>query len=256
MTQDNPNPYQPSSPAGTAGQLAIRQVYHPYVTYSLMGVCVVMYLIQLGTQSLYGIDIPAAWGVKANDLILQGQVWRLFTPIFLHGSIFHIAFNMYALFYLGRTLERYYRHWRFLVLFFLGGFAGNVISFMFSAHPSLGASTAIFGLLGAEGVLLYQNREIFGNMARQALSQVIMIAVINMIIGLSTPTIDIWGHIGGLIGGTLFAWFGGPIFKLQGLFPPYTIADVRTPREVIVAGVGVGGLFFFLAIAVMFIRSG
>jgi rhomboid protease GluP len=256
MTQDNPNPYETSSQAGTTGQLAVRQVYHPYVTYILMGVCVVMYLLQLGTQSLYGVDIPAVWGVKANDLILQGQVWRLITPIFLHGSIFHIAFNMYALFYLGRTLERYYRHWRFLALFVLGGFAGNVISFMFSAHPSLGASTAVFGLLGAEGVLLYQNREIFGNMARQALSQVVMIAVINMVIGLSTPSIDIWGHIGGLIGGTLFAWFGGPLYKRQGLFQPYAVVDVRTPREVIVAGVGVGGLFFFLAIVAMFLRSG
>ena len=165
---------------------------------------------------MLGTDIPAAWGVKANNLIMQGQVWRLFTPIFLHGSILHIGFNMYALFYIGPTLERFYGRQRFLALFLLSGFAGNVISFMFSPYPSLGSSTAIFGLLGAEGVLIYQNREIFGNVARRALSQVVIIAAVNLIIGL-TPGIDNWGHIGGLIGGTLFAWFGGPLLQKQGL---------------------------------------
>ena len=250
MNQDNPAPYETTPPTAVpGGQPAARQVYRPYVTYILIGICVVVYLLQMATQA-FVTDL----GVKANDSIMQGQVWRLITPVFLHGSIFHIAFNMYALFYLGPTLERFYKHWRFLVLFLLSGFAGNVISFMFSPYPSLGASTAIFGLLGAEGVLIYQNREIFGNIARRALSQVVMIAVVNLIIGL-TPGIDNLGHIGGLIGGTLFAWFGGPLLQKQGLFPPYTIKDVRSTREVIIAGVGVGGLFFFLKIATMILRT-
>jgi rhomboid protease GluP len=255
MNPDNPTPYDGSPPASVPeGQSALGQVYRPYVTYSVMGVCVVVYLVQLVTQNLLGVDIPAALGVKSNELIMQGQIWRLITPVFLHGSIFHIAFNMYALFYLGPTLERFYRHGRFLLLFLLSGYAGNVISFMFSPYQSLGASTAIFGLLGAEGVLLYQNREIFGNVARRALSQVIMIAVVNLIIGL-TPGIDNWGHIGGLIGGTLFAWFGGPLLQRQLLYATYTIKDVRSTREVIIAAVGVGGLFSFLAIAATFLRS-
>lgn len=256
MNQDNPGLYDATPPPSVpGGQPVMRPVFHPYVTYVLIGICVVAYLLQMATQYLLGIDSLAVWGVKANELIMHGQVWRLITPVFLHGSIFHIAFNMYALFYLGTTLERFYRHWRFLALFLLSGFAGNVISFMFSPNPSLGASTAIFGLLGAEGVLLYQNRELFGNIVRRALSQVIMIAVVNLLIGLR-PGIDNWGHIGGLIGGALFAWFGGPLFKRQGLFSPYAVSDVRVPREVIIAGVGVGGLFFFLAIAAMFLRSG
>jgi rhomboid protease GluP len=257
MNQDNPTPYDTNPPSEVpGGPLAAIRVYRPYVTYTLLGICVVVFLLQLATQSLSGTDIPSTWGIKANGLILQGQVWRLITPTFLHGSIFHIAFNMYALFYLGSTLERFYRHRRFLLLFLLGGFAGNVMSFMFSPHPSLGASTAIFGLLGAEGVLLFQNREVFGNIARRALSQVIMIAVVNLVIGLSTPSIDIWGHIGGLIGGTLFAWFGGPLIKRQGLYPAYAVKDVRTNREVIIAGVGVGALFSFLALATIFLRVG
>ncbi|OGO66002.1 MAG: hypothetical protein A2030_04595 [Chloroflexi bacterium RBG_19FT_COMBO_50_10] len=256
MNQGNPAPYNTTTPSTEpVGQAVVRPVYRPYVTYVLIGICVVVYLLQLATQALLNVDVPAAWGVKVNNLIMQGQIWRLLTPVFLHGTILHIGFNMYALFYIGPTLERFYGRWRYLGLFLLSGFAGNVISFMFSQYPSLGSSTAIFGLLGAQGVLIYQNREIFGNIARRALSQVVMIAVVNLIIGL-TPGIDNWGHIGGLMGGTLFAWFGGPILKKQGLFPPYTLMDARGKREAIIAGTGVGALFFFLTIAVMFMHGG
>jgi rhomboid protease GluP len=225
------------------------------VTYVLIGICVVVYLLQAATSYFLHLDIPAALGVKDNNLIMQGQIWRLFTPIFLHGSIIHIGFNMYALFYIGPTLERFYGRWRYLALFILSGFGGNAISFMFSPYQSLGSSTAIFGLLGAQGVLLYQNREIFGSIARRALSQVILIAVVNLVIGL-TPGIDNWGHIGGLIGGTLFAWFGGPLLQRQGLFPTNALVNVRGNREAVLAGTGVGALFFFLTIAVMILRKG
>jgi rhomboid protease GluP len=256
MNQNQPAPQAPSpSPVAQWGQSITRPVYRPYVTYVLIGICVVVYLLQAATSYFVHIDIPAALGVKDNNLIMQGQFWRLFTPIFLHGSIIHIGFNMYALFYIGPMLERFYGRWRYLGLFLLSGFGGNVISFMFSQYQSLGSSTAIFGLLGAQGVLLYQNREIFGSIARRALSQVILIAVVNLVIGL-TPGIDNWGHIGGLIGGTLFAWFGGPLLQRQGLFPPYTLKDARGSREAILAGTGVGVLFFFLTIAVMIMRRG
>jgi rhomboid protease GluP len=253
MNQDHPTPQvTPLPPASPGVQSVMRPIYRSYVTYVLIGICVVVYLLQASNY----IDITSAL-IKDNSLIMQGQVWRLFTPMFLHGSILHLGFNMYALFYIGPTLERFYGRWRYLMLFILSGFAGNVMSFMFTQNPSLGSSTAIFGLLGAEGVLIYQNREVFGSIARRALSQVVIIAVINLIIG-ATPNsgIDNWGHIGGLIGGTLFAWFGGPILQRQGLYPSYTLTNVRSNREVILAGTAAGGLFFFLAIAVMFMRRG
>lgn len=255
MTQGAPLPGGETTPAPTAAQPAARLAHKPYVSYVLIGICVGVYLAQMASMSMWGVDLPSVWGVKNNALIMSGQVWRLFTPIFLHGSILHILFNMYALSYLGPSLERFYGHLRFLALFLVAGFAGNVISFMFSPHLSLGSSTAIFGLLGAQGVLIYQNRELFGNIARRALSQVIMIAVVNLVIGL-TPGIDNWGHIGGLIGGTLFAWFGGPMLQKQGTFPPYFLADVRTSREVILAAAGVGMLFIFLTLAAMYMQAG
>ena len=256
MNQDQPtSPNFPPTPP--VGQPAPRVVYRPYATYVLMGICVLVYLLQIGTQSLFGQDIPASIGVKDNTLIMQGQFWRLFTPIFLHGSILHIAFNMYALFYIGSTIERFYGRARYLALFLLSGFAGNVISFMFSPYQSLGSSTSIFGLLGAEGVLIFQNRQIFGPIARRELSQVVIIAVVNLIIGLTPGSaIDNWGHIGGLVGGTLFAWFGGPILQRMGTNPPYTVMNTRTRREVTSAGVGVGALFIFLTLVSLFVRRG
>ncbi len=257
MNQDQPpsqpNPYSPGAPVS---QTLMRPAFRPYVTYSLIAICVVVYLLQMATESMLGVDLLANWGAKVNDLIMQGQVWRLITPIFLHGSIYHIAFNMYALFVIGPELELFYGRGRYLALFLLSGFAGNVMSFIFTADPSLGASTAIFGLLAAQGVFIYHNREFIGNATRK-LSQVVGIALINLVIGLTPNSgIDNWGHIGGLIGGTIFAWFGGPILRRQGDVPPYSVVNVRTNREVLVAGTAVFGLFFFLTIAEMFIKRG
>ncbi|HEX9028430.1 MAG TPA: rhomboid family intramembrane serine protease [Anaerolineales bacterium] len=219
----------------------------PTVAYTLMGVTILVFILQAASQYLLnGTDIPAALGMKVNSLIVSGQVWRLFTPMFLHGSILHIGFNMYALYLFGPGLERHYGHWRFLLLYLLGGFCGNVMSFLFSSAPSLGSSTAIFGLLGAEGVFLYQNRSLFGGAAQRALLNIVMVAAVNLLIGLS-PGIDNWGHVGGLLGGVLFAWSAGPLLQVQGLYPDLKVTDQRENGDVIRAGVSVGLLFALLA---------
>ena len=178
--------------------------------------------------------------------------------MFLHdtSSILHIGFNMYALYIFGPGLERYFGRTRFLALYLLSGFAGNVGSLMFSTPiPSLGSSTAIFGLMGAQGVFVYQNRELLGAGARRALNNIISIAAINLIIGLS-PQIDNWGHIGGLIGGSLFAWFAGPILRVQGTPPELSLTDEREPGDVVRAGIWVGLLFSFLAAVTILLRGG
>ncbi|NJD58081.1 MAG: rhomboid family intramembrane serine protease [Anaerolineales bacterium] len=256
MNQEPPRPQEPySSPLGITGQQVLRPVFRPYITYVLIGICVGIFLLQYAIAYLFQIDIANAFA-KDNAMIMRGQLWRLITPMFLHASVLHLGFNMYALFAIGTTIERFYGRGRYVALFLIGGFAGNVMSFLFTLNPSLGSSTAIFGLLGAEGVLFYHNREVFGSMAPRALSQVIVIGVINLIIGMTPNSgIDNWGHIGGLIGGTLFAWFAGPQFRRQGMYPPYSIGDNRSQREVIIAGIAVTGLFFFLAIAGMFMRG-
>jgi rhomboid protease GluP len=258
MNQNQPLPPETTSPpTGYAGQAIARPVFRPYVTYALIATCVVVFLLQAATNNPAGVILTNSTVTRAldkdNSMILHGQLWRLITPMFLHGSISHLAINMFSLFYIGPSVERFYRRWRYLALFLIGGFAGNVMSFIFTASPSLGASTAIFGLLGAEGVLLFQNREIFERTA-QALSQLVIVAIINLVYSVATPGIDFWGHVGGLIGGMLFAWFGGPLLRRQGNSPPFYLTDARSDREVIVAGIAVTGLFFFLTVVVLFLR--
>jgi rhomboid protease GluP len=222
------------------------EAWRPIVTQVLIGITVLVFILQLATEYGLGMDLPAAAGMKVNDLIIQGQLWRLFTPMFLHASLLHIGFNMYALFVLGTGLERFYGHTRFLALYLLSGFAGNVMSFIFSGAPSLGASTAIFGLLGAQGVLLYQNREMFGPTARRSLMNVVTIALINFVIGLS-PGIDNWGHLGGLIGGVLFAWFAGPLYRRSDPYFTSAVVDERESRDALLTGALVLALFAIIA---------
>jgi rhomboid protease GluP len=100
-------------------------------------------------------------------------------------------------------------------------------------------------------VFFYQNRELFGSGARRALQNVITVAAINFIIGLS-PGIDNWGHLGGLFGGLIFTWFGGPKLGLQGSYPAFDVADEREVQDQILGAGLVILLFGALAAAKIF----
>ena len=121
---------------------------------------------------------------------------------------------MYALFMIGPVLEKKYGVWPFIGLYLVGGLWGNTLSFLLSPNPSLGASTAIFGLIAAQGVYVYKNRHLLGPSARPMLMNIAFVIVVNLMLGLS-PGIDNWGHLGGLLGGLYFAWFAGPSFGLE-----------------------------------------
>jgi len=220
------------SHASNAGNLTLARVVLPArratVTYSLLGITVGLYLLQIASRSFSagGYDYPALLGMKINQFILSGEFWRLITPVFLHASITHLLFNMYALYSFGTGLERYSGHWRFLSLYMIGGFAGNVTSFLLSDKSSLGASTAIFGLVSAEAIFIYRNRIFFGKRAGPMLANTVLIIVINLALGLS-PGIDNWGHLGGLVGGLIFTWFAGPVFSIDHTSSEIVIADKR-----------------------------
>jgi rhomboid protease GluP len=219
MFMSNQSPYiQPEAggqPPDT-NQPARGPGFTPWVTYILMGVTLLIFAGQYLTQSQLGIDLFAVYGMKINRAIISGELWRLVTPIFLHGSLTHIGFNMYALFILGPGLERTYGRSRYLMLYFLSGIAGNVVSFYFSPNNSLGASTSIFGLVAAQGVFIFRNREFFGKQARSLLGNLFLIVAVNLMLGLM-PGIDNWGHMGGLLGGLAFAWTSGPLLAVNWL---------------------------------------
>ena len=243
----------------------------PVVSYVILGLTILVYILQVISVQLLGAnpleymlqgasngistDILAAYGMKINQAIIQGQYWRFITPVLLHGSILHIGFNMYALYIIGPSLERRFGNIRFLLLYLLSGFAGNVASFIFTTAPSLGSSTAIFGLIGAQGIFIYRNRQLFAGRARAALTQIIFIAALNLAIG-TTPGIDNWGHVGGLAAGLLFAWLAGPILVVEG-YPPYlTARDTRENRDVIQASILVFIIFAFIAALQIYLKGG
>lgn len=228
-----PRPVTVSLPAST-----------PVVTYAILALTVFFFLLQIASDFLFQVDLPLLLGAKSSDLIRAGQLWRLITPVLLHGSILHIGFNMYALVIFGTGLERRFGHGRFLLLYLLGGFAGNVLSFLFSSGVSVGASTAVFGLVAAEGLSLYQNRALLGSRVRHAIGNVIVVVMFNLFLGFSSGgMIDNWGHIGGLLGGLTFTSFGGPLWQVEGVYPALRLADRREPRHVIL-GVALVMAFF------------
>jgi rhomboid protease GluP len=261
MNDPNPLPGPAGSPPSYDGQarapqmVRVRMPYSkPWVTYTIMGITIFIYLLQLAGQYLLGTDIVALYGVKVNELIAAGEVWRLFTPMLLHGSLLHIAFNMYALYAFGARLELFYGHWRFLAMYLVAGFAGNVLSYTFSTSVSLGASTAIYGLLGAEGIFLFRNWKLFGNAARRDLQNLVILLVVNLLIGLNAR-FDNWGHLGGLLGGVAFAWFAGPLLEIGFDEQGPIFRDRHGDREAIFASVLVGMSFAVLALVVTLTRG-
>jgi rhomboid protease GluP len=266
MNQPPESPYPPQAPAQSQpprqNVIQIPRI-RPVVTYTIIIVTAIVFLLQLASEYVLGIDLPFVFGGKINQFISNGEVWRFITPVLLHSTdipYLHILFNMYALYNIGRSLEEEYGHVRFLILYLLGGFAGNVASFIMTPNPSLGASTAIFGLLGAEAVMVYQNRRFLGKNFRPILLNIVVIAAINLFFGFSTsaahvvdpnstiPQVDNWGHLGGLIGGSLFAWFAGPLWDIEGLAPNYKLVDRRSLNAVVTSGFLVAALTAAVAV--------
>lgn len=209
-------------------QVKLPQI-EPVFTYILLGIIVLVYLagqlIPIEPVVIKGYMVRSAeeWlflqGAKFNDYILQGgEYYRLLTAMFLHGDLTHLFFNGYALYIIGRGIERLYGHARFLVIYFLGGLTGSVLSLLFSEYASVGASGAIFAIFGAEMIFLYRHRKLFGGLARRRLNNLVFLLAINLFIGLVPGSrIDNWGHAGGFLAGVVLAWFIGPLFSRAGM---------------------------------------
>ncbi len=240
-------PAEPPVSQPPIGQIAIKiEADKTTVTHVILGVSVAIYLMQITSLFLSQTDVPAALGAKINEEILQGQIWRLITPVVLHGSITHIFFNMYALVSIGRDVERFYGHKRYLALYLAAAFAGNVLSFLSTPEPSYGASTAIFGLIAAEGIFIFRNRKFFRNSRAMLINIAIVIGINLFIVGM-IPNIDNFGHLGGLVGGALFAWLAGPIWGESGIFPQIMISDRTDKSRTLPVFLGVCMLFALVA---------
>lgn len=162
----------------------------PIITKIIIAICIILFLIP-------NIDILLA---NNRARVLDGHYYVLITSAFIHANIAHLLVNMYSLLIIGEQVENYFGKWRFLLIYLLSALSGSLLSIVFNNGYSVGASGAIFGLLGC---LLY-----FGYHYRLYLSsvlknQIIPIIIINLLIGFMYPSIDNACHIGGLLGGYL-----------------------------------------------------
>ncbi|MDF1512552.1 MAG: rhomboid family intramembrane serine protease [Anaerolineae bacterium] len=156
-------------------------------------------------------------GALAPGLVLQyNQWWRLLSAGFVHADLLHVGVNLYALYNLGILVERFFGPLRYLGLYFLSLFGANVLVTLFTPLnvPTVGASGAIMGLLGAALVYFWRYRNLLPQ-GRRYLNELIRMAVINIGIGL-LPGISLWGHLGGLLAGSAVGWILMPYYRAVG----------------------------------------
>ena len=238
LEQSDPPPAGESSPpAGAAPRVSLARAA-PTLTQAALVIMIVLFALRALSPTLDRQIQAAGWNLP-QAVFQEGELYRLFSSIFLHASIWierwrgnaslnpigalHLLFNAYMLFHFGGALERILGHGRFALLFLLGGLSGSVLSALTGnpCVPSLGASGAVFALIGAQLILLARNRRLFGRRGAAMLRQLLLWTLLNFGIGLASTLpgsafrIDNWAHFGGLAAGLALAWAIIPRFRAQ-----------------------------------------
>ena len=178
----------------------------PIITYTLIFLCMIMFIVSGGG---YSTEKLVLFGANYGPFVKNGEIYRLIACMFLHVGIIHIGLNMYSLYIVGPKVEDFFGKWKFLLIYFLSGISASLLSISLNDNViSAGASGAIFGLFGALIYFGYNYRGYIGNIIK---SQIMPIVIYNLLIGFFIPGIDMYGHIGGLIGGLLTANMLGTI---------------------------------------------
>jgi rhomboid protease GluP len=195
------------------------------ITFSLITACVLVYLvvaavgIEEGTPFNVGlVQQPGkvvTLGALVPALVAEGEAWRLVTSTFLHSGFAHLAMNMISLYFLGSVVEISFGRGRFLALYFMSGIAGGLAYLYLGTFtaPAVGASGAIFGLLG--GVFGYSIRRRTFSLQNPIIAQLLVLTAINLFLGATIPNISNTAHIGGLVGGLVFGWLAAPTVYSQ-----------------------------------------
>jgi rhomboid protease GluP len=209
-----------------------------YVTPVLIGANVILFVLMVvsGVNLLRptGADL-VLWGADFGPKTLGGEWWRLVTSMFIHGGLVHLGMNMWALYAVGPFVERMVGNVGFLLMYLLAGLCGGLASLIWNPIvPSVGASGAIFGVIGCLLGLVVRGR---GSIPTETLAQLkssgLGFVVVNVVLGMTIPNIDMAAHLGGLAGGFL----GGLV-----LSQPFTTTTPfsRLLRNLLLAVLGTG----------------
>lgn len=180
----------------------------PIITYGLIALNVLLYIIPI----LFGsydnlVNRFCLYGPYIRD---YSEYYRLITGGFLHGDIFHLLFNCYAIYVIGGQLEGFMGKAKYIIIYLFSLLIGSFMSITFSDFPSIGASGAIFGLMGSLLYFGYHYRIYLGSTLK---GQIIPLIIINLLYGAVVSGIDNFAHIGGLIGGFLVTMALGVKYK-------------------------------------------
>lgn len=186
--------------------ILIRRRFHPIATYVILALNALIFLLMEHAGGSKNPEVLLDFGASFGPYIRRGEYWRLVMPMFLHIGWLHLLVNSYALFVLGRILERVYAYARFALLYVAAGVGSSFLSMRLTTSVAAGASGAIFGIAGVMLVTGYLHREVVPpRWVRTFGRGILPFIVVNLIFGFSVPGIDNWGHVGGLASGILMA---------------------------------------------------
>ncbi len=192
----------------------------PFVAWALLGAIVLTWaLAELAGGSADSATL-IAFGAMEAGAVAAGDYWRLFTAIFLHAGLWHLGLNCVSLFILGTQAEKVFGHARFAALYLLSGLGASALSYALNLSRlenavGVGASGAIFGLLGGLAAFFLINRDKLGAMGRSSLTALLILAGINLAFGLAVPGIDNYAHAGGFASGALIGLAFAPGYRLE-----------------------------------------
>jgi len=178
------------------------------LTYGIITINVILYLISsalsgniadMDMQTL--VEMGALYGPLT---VLKGEWWRLFTAMFLHGGMTHILMNMFSLYLIGRGVEMYFEKKAYIAIYLFSGLLGGLASlYMHPLSVGIGASGAIFGVFGALAGFFLAHRDKIASHSYAFMKDFAIVLGINLVLGLSIPSIDVSAHIGGLVAGLI-----------------------------------------------------
>lgn len=184
--------------------------FFPLVTIVLIILNVLIYIWEINTGALTTRETIIGSGALYKEGIAKGEYWRMFSCMFLHGSFTHIFSNMVMLYLMGIMFERFFTKTKSISIYILSGLIGSFLSMSFSEGPSVGASGAIFGLMGANVYYILRNKQMLTEINKRIGTVLLVVSLISIVEGVFIPHIDYNAHIGGFMGGLLFAiTFGG-----------------------------------------------
>jgi rhomboid protease GluP len=186
-----------------------RESFKQYITrFPISTLIIVINVIYFALLHLYpGIDQADTlikWGAYYFPGIQNGEYYRFLTPVFMQIDVSHFIFNVFSIFVFVSALEQLIGKGKYLFIYLVSGIVGYIATyFISSADLALGASGAIFGVLGAYLYLIQKKSPLLDTTAKKT---ILPILIVNLIFTFIEPNISITGHIGGLIAGYLIAW--------------------------------------------------